>query len=194
MERRQKLVSIFRGRRTTRTLVFALTFLILLFLVYAAVPKYSQPEYEVENYAEFSETLSRHSACVVPPATLFLNADPDYHIYLKTRFRFFNRITGYRAVFYNKDFEEPPGVVDCKQISAFPGVLLPIQPTETYKGIGIEVSRNSACFEIGDYRYTVDCGAGSREIAYVLIDARPVKAAAALRGLRPKERMVLPMQ
>ena len=168
MERHQKSVSIFRGRRTTRTIVFALTFLILLFLVYAAVPKYSQPEYEVENYAEFSETLSGHSACVVPPATLFLNADPDYHIYLKTRFRFFNRITGYMAAFHHEDSEES-SVVDCKQISAFPGVLLPIQPTETYKGIGIEVSRNSACFEIGDYRYTVDCGAGSREIAYALI-------------------------
>ena len=176
MERHQKSVSIFRGRRTTRTIVFALTFLILLFLVYAAVPKYSQPEYEVDNYAEFSETLSRHSACMIPPATIFLNTNPDYHIYLKTRFRFFNQITGYRAVFYNKDFEEPPGVVDCKQISAFPGILLPIQPTETYGDIGIEVSQNSACFEIGDYRYTVDCGERSREITYALIDAQPVDA------------------
>ena len=176
MNQRNKPVSILRGKRIRRTVIFALTFLILGFLIYAAVPKYPQPEYEVENYAEFSETLLKHSSCIVPPSTMFSNGSPSYYIYLKTRFRFFNQITGYRVGFSIEKSDAFFGVMECQQISTFSGVLLPIQPTETYSGIGIAVFQDVACFEIGDYRYTVAYGENSREIAYALIDALPADA------------------
>ncbi|MGD9568666.1 MAG: helix-turn-helix domain-containing protein [Sedimentibacter sp.] len=126
---------------------------ILVVFVFNAIPKYPQPEYTVNSYAELIEVFSDDPQYLFPSEDILPSKQGGYTVYLKSRFS--HEKTGYIMSFKAREGEYDVYTISCRLTSSLHDSESQIQPNSEYNGIDLSVTDTHICFELNNCRYDI---------------------------------------
>lgn len=126
---------------------------ILVMLVYSAVPKYPQPEYEVNSYAELVKTFSGDPQYLLPPEGLLPSKYGEYSVSLKSRFS--HEKNGYGMSFEAQKGKYNIYTISCRLTDSTSDSELQIQTNSKYRGIALSITESHICFELDHCQYDI---------------------------------------
>jgi transcriptional regulator with XRE-family HTH domain len=124
---------------------------VLMLFVFNIIPKYPQPEYAVNSYAELIEIFSDDPQYLFPSEDMLPSKQGTYSVYLKSRFS--HEKTGYIMGFKSRESEFDIYTISCRLTSSLSNSAP--QPNSGYKGIGLSVTDTRICFELNSCRYDI---------------------------------------
>lgn len=134
---------------------------IIMLLVFNAIPKYPQPEYTVNSYAELVETFLDNPQYIFPSEDILPSKQGRYSVYLKSRFS--HEKTGYIMSFKPRENEFDICTISCRLIISFSNNAP--QPNSEYNGIGLTVTDTHISFELNNCRYNIHFTGASSEFS-----------------------------
>lgn len=137
--------------------------IILVVFIYKVIPKYPQPEYTVNHYAELIEIFSDDTQYLFPSEGILPSKQGGYTVYLKSRFS--HKKTGYIIGFEAQNSEYDVYTISCRLTSSLSDSELQIQPNIEYNGIGLSVTNTHICFELNNCRYDIHLTGATKEFS-----------------------------
>ena len=124
---------------------------VLMLFVFNIIPKYPQPGYTVNSYAELIEIFSDDPQYLFPSEDMLPSKQGGYSVYLKSRFS--HETTGYIMGFKPRESEFDIYTISCRLTSSSSNSTP--QPNSEYSGIGLSVTDTRICFELNSCRYDI---------------------------------------
>ena len=127
--------------------------ILILVIIFSAIPKYPQPAYPVNTYEELTRAFSNETQYILPPVEQLPDTQGVYVVDLKSRFS--HEKIGYRVIFKSIEDEYNAFTISCKLISELSESQPAVQGNTEYNGVELSVSENHICFELNGCRYDI---------------------------------------